>query len=63
MFLFTLFFLLDFMSRIAVIWISSPELAYVCHTLQCLYVLLCRPKIRNKDSRILYALIFISILP
>ena len=24
--------LLDFMSRIAVIWISSPELSYVCHT-------------------------------
>ena len=23
---------LDFMSRIAVIWISSPELSYVCHT-------------------------------
>ena len=23
---------LDFMSRIAVIWISSPELFYVCHT-------------------------------
>ena len=22
---------LDFMSRIAVIWISSPELSYVCH--------------------------------
>ena len=24
--------ILDFMSRIAVIWISSPELSYVCHT-------------------------------
>ena len=24
--------LIDFMSRIAVIWISSPELSYVCHT-------------------------------
>ena len=23
---------LDFMSRVAVIWISSPELSYVCHT-------------------------------
>ena len=23
---------LDFMSRIAVIWISSPELSYFCHT-------------------------------
>ena len=23
---------LDFMSRIAVIWIFSPELSYVCHT-------------------------------
>ena len=23
---------LDFMSRIAVIWISSPELSYACHT-------------------------------
>ena len=23
---------LDFMSRIAVIWISSPELSYICHT-------------------------------
>ena len=23
---------LDFMSRIAAIWISSPELSYVCHT-------------------------------
>ena len=22
---------LDFMSRIAIIWISSPELSYVCH--------------------------------
>ena len=30
----SLFFIsfLDFMSRIAVIWISSPELSYVCHT-------------------------------
>ena len=29
-----LFFIsfLGFMSRIAVIWISSPELSYVCHT-------------------------------
>ena len=26
------FSFLDFMSRIAVIWISSPELSYVCHT-------------------------------
>ena len=35
-FFFFFFFLiisfLDFMSRIAVIWISSPELSYVCHT-------------------------------
>ena len=30
LFFFTSF--LDFMSRIAVIWISSPELSYVCHT-------------------------------
>ena len=34
--IFSLFFLiiafLDFMSRIAVIRISSPELSYVCHT-------------------------------
>ena len=29
---FFLFSFLDFMSRIAVIWISSPELSYVCHT-------------------------------
>ena len=32
---------LDFMSRIAVIWISSPELPYVCHTYampMCSYV-------------------------
>ena len=31
----SLFFIisfLDFMSRIAVIWISSRELSYVCHT-------------------------------
>ena len=27
-----LFSFLDFMSRIAVIWISSPELSYTCHT-------------------------------
>ena len=31
-FFFIIIFFLDFMSRIAVIWISSPELAYVCHT-------------------------------
>ena len=33
-FFFFFFFIsfLDFMSRIAVIWISSPELSYVCHT-------------------------------
>ena len=33
---------LDFISRIAVIWISSPELSYVCHTyampIMCSYV-------------------------
>ena len=28
----SLIFFLDFMSRIAVIWISSPELSYVCRT-------------------------------
>ena len=27
-----------------------PELSYVCHTYTCLYVLICGPKIRNKDS-------------
>ena len=50
---------LDFMSRIAVIWISSPELSYVCHT----YAMpICAPmraensKIRNKDSCILFDL-------
>ena len=31
-FFFIIISLLDFMSRIAVIWISSPELSYVCHT-------------------------------
>ena len=45
---------LDFMSRIAVIWISSPELSYFVTLVPCLYVLLCGPKIRNKDSCILY---------
>ena len=30
--LFIIISFLDFMSRIAVIWISSPELSYVCHT-------------------------------
>ena len=44
---------LDFKSRIAVIWISSPELSYVCHT-YAMPMLLCGPKIRNKDSCILY---------
>ena len=29
---FFFFFFFDFVSRIAVIWISSPELSYVCHT-------------------------------
>ena len=42
---------LDFMSGIVVIWISSPELFYICHT----YAMpICAPiwgkKIRNKDS-------------
>ena len=32
LFFFFFFSFLDFMSRIAVIWISSPELSYVCHT-------------------------------
>ena len=36
LYIFFFFFLiisfLDFMSRKAVIWISSPELSYVCHT-------------------------------
>ena len=42
----------DFMSRIAVIWISSPELSYVSHTysMPTVFVLLCGQKIRNKDS-------------
>ena len=31
-FFFLIISILDFMSRIAVIWISSPELSYVCHT-------------------------------
>ena len=31
---------LDFMSRIAVIWIYSPELSYVCHTFA---MLICAP--------------------
>ena len=31
-FFFLIISFLDFMSRIAVIWISSPELSYVCHT-------------------------------
>ena len=31
-FFFIIISFLDFMSRIAVIWISSPELSYVCHT-------------------------------
>ena len=31
-FFFIIISFLDFMSRIAVIWISSPELFYVCHT-------------------------------
>ena len=43
------------MSSIAVIWISSSELSYVCHTYAMpIYVLLCGPKIRNKNSCILY---------
>ena len=29
---------------------TCPELSYVCHTYACLYVLICGPKIRNKDS-------------
>ena len=42
-FLFFFMSFLDFMSRIAVIWISSPELSYVCHTyampiIMCSYV-------------------------
>ena len=41
---------LDFMSRIAVIWISSPELSMFVTLMPCLYVLLCGPKNRNKDS-------------
>ena len=32
------FFLLEFISRIAVIWISSPQLSYVCHTLHFAYM-------------------------
>ena len=32
LFFFFIISFLDFMSRIAVIWISSPELSYVCHT-------------------------------
>ena len=32
LFIFFIISFLDFMSRIAVIWISSPELFYVCHT-------------------------------
>ena len=32
LFFFLIISFLDFMSRIAVIWISSPELSYVCHT-------------------------------
>ena len=51
--LFFLFLYLDLMSRISVIWISSPELSYVCHT-YTMPVLLCGPKIYNKDSCILY---------
>ena len=31
-FFFIIISFLDFMSRIAVIWISSLELSYVCHT-------------------------------
>ena len=31
-FFFFIISFLDFMSRMAVIWISSLELAYVCHT-------------------------------
>ena len=31
-FFFSIISFLDFMSRIAVIWISSPKLSYVCHT-------------------------------
>ena len=31
-FFFLIISFLEFMSRIAVIWISSPELSYVCHT-------------------------------
>ena len=31
-FFFIIISFLDFMSRLAVIWISSPELSYVCHT-------------------------------
>ena len=31
-FFFLIISFLDIMSRIAVIWISSPELSYVCHT-------------------------------
>ena len=45
LYIFFFFFLIisfsDFMSRIAVIWISSPELSYVCHTYampMCSYV-------------------------
>ena len=51
-----LFFIsfLDFMSRLAVVWISSPEFLMFVTFMPCLYVLLCGPKIRNKDSCILY---------
>ena len=47
----SIYSLSDFMFRIVVIWISSPELSCVLFTLMpCLYVLLCGPKTRNLVS-------------
>ena len=54
LFFFIIISFLDFMSRKAVIWISSPELSYICHTYAMPICVLCGPKIRNKDSCILY---------
>ena len=45
---------LDFMSRIAVFGFLLLNYLMFVTLMPCLYVLLCKPKIRNKDSCILY---------